>query len=28
MDDAEGLYRWACLYWIHENEYVDYGDVE
>lgn len=26
MDDAEGLYRWACLYWIHENEYVDYGD--
>ena len=26
-DDAQGLYRWACLYYIHETEYVEY-DVE
>lgn len=26
LDDDEALYRWACLYYIHETEYADWSD--
>lgn len=28
LDDADALYRWACLYYIHETQYCEWDDAE
>ena len=28
LDDEYALYRWACVYYIHETEYVEFDDEE